>query len=122
MKHQVQINLGEEAQHIPFLNTAADVMDAGAKATQDIARIADIPVVDAVAGSSGDFDGLANALGVEKFALEVAQQAGVPQQFDIAEPRKPKGRPRSTPYTWEPAVRPDKTRQRKQHLDALTQV
>ena len=110
-------------------------MDARARVIQDRASIAEIPIVDAVACSSGDFEGLANALGVESIEPEGAAQASVTQEFNIAPPRErsqwrevlegdlerevlegdlerersPRGRSRSTPYTREPAVRPDKT-------------
>ena len=52
-------------------------MDARAWVIQDSATISEIPIVDAVAGSSGDFEGLANALGVEKIVSEVAPQASI---------------------------------------------
>ncbi len=86
VKRQAQINLVEAVHHIPFLNTAADVVDARAKAIQDTARIAEISVVDGVAGSSGDFDGLANAWGSNIIAPEVVQQDSTPQQLNIETP------------------------------------
>ncbi len=58
---------------------ASDLMDVRAKAMQEHARITETPMLDAVAGSSGDFGELANALGVETLESEVAAQASVPQ-------------------------------------------
>ena len=93
MKRQVQQNTGEVVNSIPFLNTSADVMDARAKAIQENARIAEIPLVDTVANSSSDFAGLANALG-EAAPQEVAPAVSAPQQYNIATPRE-KSRERS---------------------------
>ncbi len=75
----MEISQGDEVQRIPFINPSADVMDAKARVIQENARIAEIPLVDAVAGNSGDFEGLANALGVENTEPEGAAQASLTQ-------------------------------------------
>ena len=88
---------GEVVNSIPFLNTSADVMDARAKAIQENARIAEIPIVETVANTSRDFDGLANALGEaapqvvapqEVTPHVVTPQEVAPQEFNIATPRE----------------------------------
>ncbi len=77
----MEINLGEAVQSIRFLS--ADLMDARDKATQENARTAEIPIVDAVAGSSGDFEGLANSWGVEDIVSEGEGQASATQELSI---------------------------------------
>ncbi len=76
MKRQAQINLGEEVQRLPFLTSSSDIMDVGARVIQDGARMGDIPIVEVVTSSSGDFEGLPNAL-----ISEDVPQASVTQEF-----------------------------------------
>ena len=87
VKRQVQQHIGEIVNHIPFLNTSADVMDARATVMQENARIAEIAIVDTVTNNSSDFDGLANALG-ETVPHEVIPVVSAPQQFNIGTPRE----------------------------------
>ncbi len=62
-------------------------MDARAKAMQENARPAEIPIVEAVDNTNSDFVGLANALGEAAPQVVapqvVAPQVIAPQQFDI---------------------------------------
>jgi len=93
VKRQVQQHTGEIVNHIAFLNTSADVMDARATAMQENARIAEIAIVDTVTNNSSDFDGLANALG-ETVPHEVIPVVSTPQQFNIGTPRERERSPR----------------------------
>ena len=95
VKRQVQQHTGEVVNNIRFLNTSADVMDARATVMQENARIAERVIVDTVTNNSGDFDGLANALG-ETAPHEVIPVVSALQQFNIATPRErsPRGRGR----------------------------
>ena len=86
-------HVGEVVNNIPFLNTSADVMDARATVMQENARIAERVIVDTVTNNSGDFDGLANALG-ETAPHEVIPVVSAPQQFNIGTPRERERSPR----------------------------
>ncbi len=73
-------------QQILYLPVSvADLIDPGAQAIQENARVADAQTTAAASGSC-DLDGFADALGAQTTATEAAPQATILAEFSIAAP------------------------------------